>query len=110
MGMPVMMPPNAINPQALQAMLSTGNIPPGAQIVNMGNGVQALMMPVPVQLDKNQMGSFMSQMPGMPGMAGMGGMAGMPGMGMMMMGNPQGGGGFMMPGMQQAQGNNDKSK
>jgi hypothetical protein len=111
--MPVMMSPG-MNPQLMAMMGGLQGVMP------MGNGVQAMMMPV--QMDKNQQGGqtgisgmagmgqlgHMGAMAGMGGMGGMGAMGGMGGIptmagmsGMMpfMMGGPNPGisQGFMMP-------------
>lgn len=112
MAMPVMMPASGMNSQML-AMMNGGAMPAGVQVVTMGNGMQAFVLPA----DKQQQAqSGMPGMPGMPqgmhgiamspmamgamgGMPSMGGMGGMSMMPVMMGGGGQGGmpQGFMMP-------------
>lgn len=108
-----MMVPSGMNPQALASMVG-GSLQGGMQMVPMGNGMQAVMMPV--SMDKAQGGMpgmvGMAPMPGMPGMgmAGMGGMGGMMPFVMGSGGMPQG---FVMPTMMSQQGNQstaDKAK
>ena len=117
--MPMMMP-SGVSPQ-LMAMMGAGGMPSGMQIVPMGNGMQAVMMPV--QVDKSQQPNQQSMqgMQGMTGMGmgtmgGMGSMGGMGGMGNMipfMMGAGGGQGmpqGFMLPMMQQQPSNNSNAE
>ena len=55
MPMPFMMPMGSTpNPQMLQQMSGASSMPGNIQMVPMGNGMQAVM--VPMQMDKNQQG------------------------------------------------------
>lgn len=95
-GMPMMIP-GGMNPQMVPMM--GGSLPPGAQVIQMGNGMQAIMMPV--QMDKNQQATQTNGMPNIAalgGMGAMGGMGSMSGMFPMMMGGGTGmSQGFMIP-------------
>lgn len=111
MPMPVMMSAGGMNPQMMAAMMGGGSMPSGFQLLPMGNGMQAFVVPadkaqqgqagMPQGMPQGMTGIAMSPMGAMGAMGGIPNMAGMAGMNMMPMmmggggsGMPQG---FMMP-------------
>jgi hypothetical protein len=69
-----MMMPNGVNQQMI-SMIGGGFMPPGVQVIPMGNGIQALMMPV--QMEKNQQPNQGAGFPGVPNVGGLGNFGGM---------------------------------